>query len=134
MTPSDIEVEFSKVRLDHAEGVYEIGRLNDRWANLKSEAANLRKAVKDIETSIMINTLFDGKNEKIREAQFHRHCTLDLAWVEANEALTGTVIDIETCERDIELRNRSLRAKELQMQFRIEQMQFLNTPRFYKEI
>ena len=48
--------------------------------------------------------------------------------------LAGTLIDLESCERDIELRNKSLRAKELQMQFRIEQMQFLNTPRFYKEI
>lgn len=134
MTPADIEAEFSiltnGIQVEHIN----IDSLNSRWAHLKGEAANLRKAVKDIEAGIMANTLFDGKNEKVREAQFHIECSLTPAWREADEALTGTLIDIESCERDIELRNRSLRAKELQMQFRIEQMQFLNTPRFYKEI
>ena len=134
MTPSDIEAEFSSlvtlIRTDHLN----VASLNERWANLKSEAASLRFAIKGIEAEIQANTLFDGKNEKIREAQFTLACRKNVSWAEAEEALTGTLIDIDACERDIDLRNKSLRAKELQMAFRIEQMQFLNTPRFYKEI
>ena len=134
MTPADIEVEFSNLAMLVTADHVEIGDLNDRWATLKSEANSLRSAVKAAEADIMANTLFDGKNQQIRDAQFHLACQKSSAWSEATEALAGTLIDIESCERDIDLRNKSLRAKELQMAFRIEQMSFLNTPRFYKEI
>lgn len=134
MTPSDIEVEFSALVADHREIHNQLGERNARWTMLKTEAASLRFAIKGIEAEIQANTLFDGKNEKIREAQFALACRNTLAWAEAEEALTGTLIDIESCERDIDLRNKSLRAKELQMQFRIEQLSFLNTPRYYREI
>jgi hypothetical protein len=134
MTPSDIDTEFENLAMLANANHVELATLNERWGTLKAEAASLRFAIKGIEAEIQANTLFDGKNEKIREAQFTLACRKTVAWAEAEEALTGTLIDIESCERDIELRNRSLRAKELQMQFRIEQMQFLNTPRFYREI
>lgn len=134
MTPSDIEAEFSSLAKIISLGIDEIASLNARHAMLKAEAASLRSALKLIEADIMANTLFEGKNQQVRDAQYHLACANDSNWHQANEALTGTQIDIESCERDIELRNRSLRAKELQMAFRIEQMSFLNTPRYYREI
>ena len=134
MTPAEIEGEFAGLVAQSRELANQISERTARWYHLKGEAATLRSVVKATEADIMANTLFDGKNQQIRDAQFHLACTGNQWWLGTDEALTGTLIDIESCERDIEIHNKSLRTLELQMQFRIEQMQFLNTPRFYKEI
>lgn len=138
MTPAEIELGFSSVIDEHDGTVLFIEKLSDRIHTLSEERNALRSALKAIEAGIWVNggagdVVIDGKNEKTREAQFVLACHRDAAWKENSEALAGTINDIESCERDIDLRKSALRAKELAMQFRIEQFQFLNTPRFYKE-
>lgn len=131
---ADIEDAFEFASAQRNEQHITIEGLNERWTTLKGEADSLRSTIKAIEAEMWANEVFDGKNERIREAQFALACNRNPSWRDADEALRGTLNDIQSCEKDIDLRHRALRAKELQMQFRIEQMAFLTTPRYYKEV
>jgi hypothetical protein len=138
VTPAEIEASFTDIIKSRVATESDMIKLGERLAFLKGEAHALRQQLKTKEADIIVNggtatVAIDGKNETIRKAQAELAFAKDEGWQTADEALSGTLIDIESCERDIDLRKSALRAKELQLMFRIEQFQFLNTPRFYKE-
>ncbi len=138
MTPAQIEDSFSSVRDEHTSSVLYIERINDDLTDLHTRRDGLRIALKGIEAGIWVNggtggIIIDGKNEKIRESQFTLAAHRDPLWAKTSAELGIVNANIDAVERDIDLKRSALRAKEIQMAFRVEQMSYLATPRFYKE-
>lgn len=137
MTPEEIEAGFSDLQLRYNRLLSEMQDQSDaieRYALNRDEA---RATIKTIEATIWANggthaCTIDGKNEKQREAQFHVACESVGAWKDATSALRACQVGFDSAERAHAASLRTLRALELGMQFRIEQFQFCNTPRFYR--
>lgn len=138
MTPGDIETRFSVLVQDHTnlnnDLVAESRKISE-WSISRDEA---RGRIKSIEAMLWANGgthdhPIDGKNEKLREAQHQVACDNTRDWVQATTALRAAQVAIEGAERNHADISRAIRRTELEMQLRIEQFQFLNTPRFYRD-
>lgn len=138
MIPSQIEDAFADDKIRRETIERSLQEIVDSLYQLTLRRDGLRTALKAIEAGIWVNggtggIVIDGKNEKIRESQFTLAAHRDPLWAKTSAELGEVNANIDAVERDIDLKRSALRAKEIQMAFRVEQMSYLATPRFYKE-
>ena len=137
-TAPEIYARFLDIEAERRDLEQQIADRTDRIFRLLYERDEARSLVKRLEANITSNggagkVTIDGKNEKVREAQFNLACQEDKAWVDADRNYRAVVLEIEACERDIAVRQGVIKGKDLSMQMRISQMNYLSTPRYYKE-
>lgn len=139
MTPAEIAERFRELEEERISREADIGKASVSIEELQHRLSSVRAAIKAEEASIWVNggagkVVIDGKNEKLREAQFTKATEAVPGLMAAYARLGEIEAGIETCERMITNRRSSIRGIDYAMQLCIEQFQYLNTPRFYKEV
>ncbi len=138
MTPAEIETDFTDLRNRHIALCSETAGCNKRILDYGTKRDEARAQMKSIEASMWVNggsatRPIDGKNEKLRDAQHQIACESSLDWARASQDMRSFQSLVEFEERELAGWSKELRGIELAMQLRIEQFQYLNTPRFYRE-
>lgn len=137
--PSDIAAEFAKLETDREEMEKHLVTGTEAVFEAQKALAVLKQTIKQREAQIWVEggagkVIIDGKNEKLREAQFVMAAQQDAALTKAYTNLGELEANIEMGERQLANTRLIIRGIDHSMQMKIEQMQFLSTPRFYKDL
>lgn len=138
-TPADIVADFRPLEEKRMERENELHRTSVAIFETEQRLSQTKATIKKHEADIWINggagkVVIDGKNEKIREAQFVQAAQqvpqLVASYADQGEMEAG-IANMERYLANIRL---IIRGIDYSMQIRIEQFQYLNTPRFYRGI
>lgn len=137
--PSDIAAEFAKLEARRHELEQQCAERASRLFHGQKALASVRSAIKEDEATIWANggagkVTIDGKNEKLREAQFVLASQEVPTLVASNSMLGEIEANIESTERELANLRLVIRGIDHSMAMKIEQMTFMNTPRYYRSL
>ncbi len=131
---SEIAMQFDRLVRLHGELNRQMVELRGREAKGKETLAGARRALRNIEVSILANLVVDAKNAEGRKLQQEAALDQDQRYQGQLTAIEGIELENAKTDAAIDACHRELRSTELQMQMDIAKLTNLNTPRFHREI